>query len=268
MRVLVATDLSDAGLLSIEALIGCNPALFDGVMLVHAIELDHYMAGGSIPEVIEWSEKRLAEEAAALAGAGFTTDFRVEQGMAVDVVPSVAADIDADLIIVTDRGKGGAAGRILGSTAERIAQAGEFPVLVVRVEERDAAWCRLGEGPPFSHPLVAADLDETLERIAKVAGRLPGVESARVLHVAAPGEDVAQAHAFIDAVIMRTPLRDAEVLVVEGKDTAEVIINESQAAGASLIVLAPRRHGLIGRLVFGSIALSLLRESRVPLLFA
>jgi arsenite transporter len=201
-------------------------------------------------------------------GAGFATDFRVEQGMAVDVIPSVAADIDADLIIVTDRGKGGAAGRILGSTAERIAQAGEFPVLVVRVEERDAAWCRLGEGPPFAHPLVAADLDETLERIAKVAGRLPGVETARVLHVAAPGADVEQAHAFIDAVIMRTPLRDAEVLVVEGKDPAEVIAAESQAVGASLIVLAPRRHGLIGRIVFGSVALSLLRESRVPLLFA
>lgn len=268
MRVLVATDLSDAGLLSIEVLLGCNPELFERVTLVHAIELDHYMAGGSIPEVIEWSRERLAEETESLADAGFVTDYRVEQGPAADVVQDIAAEIAADLIIVTDRGRRGAPGRLLGSTAERIAQAGEIPVLVERVEEREAAWCRIGEGSPFARPLVAADLDQTLRRLAIVAGRLPGVESARVVHVAAPGSDIAEAHDFIEAEIAPTPLEDAEVVVIEGRDPAEALIAEAQASDATLIMLAPRRHGLIGRVVFGSVALSLLRESRIPLLFA
>jgi nucleotide-binding universal stress UspA family protein len=267
MRVLVATDLSDAGLLSIEALIGCNPELFGGVTLVHAIELDHYTAGGSIPEITQWAEDRLAEEVANLTAAGFEADHRVEEGSAVEVVLAVAGEIAADLIMVTDRGKGGAAGRILGSTAERIAQAGEFPVLVVRVEERDAAWCRLGEGPPFARPLIAADLDQTFRRLALLTGRLPGLETARVVHVATPGADLAEAHGFIEAELAPTPIEHAEVVIVEGGDPAEAIVAEAQACEASLIVLAPRRHGLIGRIVFGSVALSLLRESRVALLF-
>ena len=179
----------------------------------------------------------------------------------------VAADVGADLIIVTDRGKGGAAGRLLGSTAERIAQAGDVPVLVERVEERDAAWCRLGTGSPFAHPLVAADLDEGLRRLAVVTARLPGRESARAVHVASPGSDLAQAHGFVDDEFALSPLTDAEVVVLEGRDPAESIIAEAQASGATVIVLSPRRHGAIGRLVFGSVALSLLRESRLPLLF-
>lgn len=268
MRVLVATDLSDAGLLSVEALIGCNPALFAGVTLVHAIELDHYTAGGSIPEITAWAEGRLAEEVENLSSAGFAADFRVEEGPAVEVVLAVAEEIGADLIMVTDRGKSGAAGRLLGSTAERIAQSDHTPVLVVRVEERESVWCRLDSEPPFVRPLVAADLDETLQRIARVAGSLPGVESARVVHVAAPGADLAEAHGFVAAEVALTPLADAEIAVVESADVPEALIADAQAFGATVMVLAPRRHGLIGRLVFGSVALALLKESRLPLLFA
>ena len=268
MRVLVATDLSEAGLLSIEALLGCNPDLFDGVTLVHVIELDEYMAGGPIQEAINWARRRLAEEADSLKDAGFMTDYRLEQGAAADVVQSVAAEIGAELIIVTDRGKGGAPGRILGSTVERIAQAGEVPVLVERVEERDAAWCRLGKGSPFARPLVATDVDETLKHLAMVAGRLPGTEATRVVHVTSPNAAMKEAQDFIEVEIMRTPLREAEVVVVEGRDPAEVVIAEAQAWGATVIVLAPRRHGVIGRLVLGSVARSLLKDGRVPLLFA
>ncbi|MDF1541991.1 MAG: universal stress protein [Anaerosomatales bacterium] len=268
MRVLVATDLSEAGLLSIEALLGCNPDLFDGVTLVHVLELEEFMAGGPIQEAVEWARKRLAEEADALKNAGFRTDYRVEEGRAADVVQAVAAEIPAEIIVVTDRGKGGAPGRFLGSTTERIAQAGEVPVLVERVEERDAAWCSLGKGSPFARPLVAADLDERLQGLALAVGRLPGRERAQVVHVAAPGASIQEARGFVEAEIMRTPLHDSEVVIVEGRDPAEAIIAEAHTSGATLIALAPRRHGVLGRLVLGSVARSLLKDSRIPLLFA
>lgn len=268
MRVLVATDLSEAGLLSIESLLGCNPDLFEGVTLVHVLEFEEYMAGGPIEESVKWARKRLAEEADSLRNAGFRTDYRVEQGPAADVVQAVAAEITAEIIVVTDRGRGGAPGRFLGSTAERIAQAGEVPVLVERVEERDAAWCRLGQGSPFARPLVAADLDERLRGLVLATGRLPGREAVRVVHVAAPGASPNEARAFIETEIMRTPLRDSEVVVVEGRDPAEAIIAQAHSSGATLIAVAPRRHGMIGRLVLGSVARSLLKDSRIPLLFA
>jgi nucleotide-binding universal stress UspA family protein len=267
MRVLVATDLSEAGLLSIEALLGCNPDLFDGVTLLHVIEVGEYLAGAS-QEAGARARERLSAEADALKNAGFMTDYRVEQGPAAEVVQATANEIGAELIIVTDRGQGGALGRILGSTVERIAQAGDVPVLIERVEQRDAAWCRLGQGSPFARPLVAADVDETLARLAAVTGQLPGTEAVRVVHVALPSADAKEARGFIEAEIMRTPLRDADVAVVEGRDPAGVLIAEAQASGATVIVLAPRRHGVIGRLVLGSVARSLLKDSRLPLLFA
>lgn len=267
MRVLVATDLSEAGLLSIEALLGCNPNLFNGVTLLHVIEVGEYLAGSS-QDAVARARERLSAEAEALKNAGFMTDYRVEQGPAAEVVQGTATEIGAELIIVTDRGRGGAPGRILGSTVENIARAGDVPVLIERVEERDAAWCRLGKGSPFARPLVAADTDEMLARLAAVAGRLPGRQATRVVHVASPSADAQEARGFIEAEIMRTPLRDADVVVVEGRDPAEALITEAQASDATVIVLAPRRHGVIGRLVFGSVARSLLKDSRIPLLFA
>lgn len=269
MRILVATDLSEAGLLSIQALIGCNPKLFRGVTLLHVFEVSDYMLGASVPDAVEWSKKRLAEEAANLVSAGFVADYRLEQGNVPEVVQEVAAEIQADLIVVTDRGEGGAPGRFLGSTATRIAQdEGTPPVLVVRVEERDAAWCRVGEGSPFARPLIAADIDQTFERLARVTATLPGVEATRIVHVVAPEDDMEQERGFIEAVLARTDLPGAQAVVVEGTDPAKAIITESTMWQASLIVLAPRRHGLISRLVFGSVAISLLRDSKLPLLFA
>ncbi|MDY0088195.1 MAG: universal stress protein [Coriobacteriia bacterium] len=269
MKILVATDLSEAGLLSIQALIGCNPKLFRGVTLLHVFEVEDYMLGASVPDAVEWSKKRLAEEAANLVEAGFVADYRLEQGAVPEVVQEVAAETGADLIVVTDRGEGGAPGRFLGSTATRIAQVdGTPPVLVVRVEERDATWCRVGEGSPFVRPLIAADVDQTFERLVRVTAALPGVEATRIVHVVAPDDDADQARGFMEAVMERAGLSDAQAVVVEGTDPAADIITESSMWQASLIVLAPRRHGLIGRLVFGSVAISLLRDSRLPLLFA
>jgi len=268
MRVLVATDLSDAGMLAIETLIGCNPTLFEQVTLVHVIGPEHYVTDRSGPDAIGWPETALAAEARALSQAGFKADYRIEQGPEAEIIQSMATDIGAELIVATDRGKSGAPGRLLGSTAEKIALAGEAPVLVERVEEREATWCRLTHGSPFARPYMAADLDQTVRRVALAVGRLPGVEAVRIAHVATPGDDHAKPIEFISAEIAPTPLENAEVVVLESRDIAATLIEDAETFGASLIALAPRRHGVIGRLVFGSVALALLRQSRMPLLFA
>ncbi len=268
MRVLVATDLSDAGLLAIETLIGCNPALFEQVTLAHVIGPEHYMTDKSIPDAIGWSETALAAEARALSRAGFNTDYRIEQGPEADTVQAIATDVGAELIVVTDRGRGGAPGRLLGSTAEKIALAGEISVLVERVKEREATWARLKQGSPFARPYVAADLDQTVRRIALAVGRLPGIEAVRVVHVTTEGNDPVKASRFLAEEIAPTPIEDAEVVVLEGRNIAETLIEDADAFKATLMALAPRRHGVIGRLVFGSVATALLRQSRLPLLFA
>ncbi len=268
MRVLVATDLSEAGLLATEVLLGCSAGLFDRVLLVHVVEAEPYLADVPLHEVETFAAERLAEEAAGLREAGFEVEARVEHGSAADVVQRVAAEAGVDLIVATDRGRGGAPGRFLGSTVERIALAGTTPVLVERVEERDAAWCRLGASSPFARPYVAADIDEGLARVARVVGRLPGREAVRVTHVASRAQDSVDERAFMVAEIADTPIADAEVAVLQGADPAAALMQDAEVFGATVIALTPRRHGLVGRVVLGSVALSLLREGRLPMLFA
>ena len=268
MRVLVATDLSDAGMLAIETLLGCNPELFGAVTLLHVIAAEEYMADISAEEIMRFAEERLGEEAAGLEQAGFMVEHRIEQGPAAERVQKVADEIGADLIVVTDRGRSGAPGRLLGSTSEKIALAGDTPVYVERVEERDANWCRLGAKAPFARPYIAADIDEGLPRVARVVSRLPGVAEVRVAHVASSARSSLDEREFIANEIAATPIGGAEIAVLHGSDPAKTIMKDAEMFGATLIALAPRRHGIVGRVVFGSVALSLLRESRLPLLFA
>lgn len=268
MRVLVATDLSDAGILAMETLLGCNPELFGAVTLVHVIDAEHYLAEISVEEMVRHAEERLGEEMRGLEEAGFLVEARIEHGPADERVQAVADEIGADLIIVTDRGRSGAPGRFLGSTAEKIALAGDIPVLVERVEERGTDWCRLGTKAPFTRPYIATDIDESLQRVARVVARLPGVEESRVTHVASRAKGSLDERTFIANEIASTPLANAEIAVLQGGDPAEALMKDAELFGATLIALAPRRHGVVGRIVFGSVALTLLRDSTLPLLFA
>ena len=58
MKVLVATDLSEAGLRSVEGLCACGAAGFGRVTLLHVVDLDLYTAGGSVPGITEWANDR------------------------------------------------------------------------------------------------------------------------------------------------------------------------------------------------------------------
>ncbi len=202
MKVLLVTDLSEAGLRSVEGLCACGAAGFSGVTLLHVVDLDLYSAGGSVPGITEWANTELQKAAADLRESGFEVDTRVEVGPAVDTIKAVSEEIGADLIVATNLGKGAVVGRLLGSTVERLAVATGLPVLVERVEHDGERWCRLGSGSPFQRIVLGVDLrGDTRALVARVAG-LPGVESLRVVHVVADeGARAAAQHALKEAAI-------------------------------------------------------------------
>lgn len=268
MRAIIATDMSDASLLTAETLAGCNPALFERVTFLHVVDLDAYTAGGSVPGIVEFAEKRLAEESARLIAQGIPADHRVERGRAAETVARVATELGADLIAVTDRGSGRAAGRIVGSVAEKIAAATTLPVFVERVEERDGAWCRLGAASPFSRPLVAADLDDGLRSLIAAVSVLPGLETACFVHALRPGHDIEEAYDFIAGHLGDTPLLDARIVVIPEGDPVEAIVSQSLECSATAIVVAHRHRGVLGRALLGSIASKVLERSTLPVVLA
>lgn len=268
MRIVIATDLSDTSLAAVDSMTACNPLEFSGIVLVHAVDLDLYTAGGTVPEVVEYAEEHLRKIASRLEDAGFETAVRVEVGSAVDVIERAIAEDGAELVVMTNLGKGAVTGRLLGSTAELLASAGRVPVMIERVREETGAWCRIGVDHPFAKVLVGADLSPSLPaQLALVCG-LPGLGEIRVVHVAEPGSDEPEVGKRLRELAEgRVCNASCEMMLRIGTDPARALLAEAETWGASLVVVSPRTHGVLHRALWGSTARTVAKHSTVPVLF-
>ncbi len=264
MRALVATDLSDASLASLDALCACGPGVFETAVLLHVIDLDLYTAGGSVPQIMGFAADKLGELSARLEPCGVLCSVRVEQGPAVETIEAVALEEGADLVLMTNLGHGGA-GRVFGSTAERLAARGVAPVLVERVPGEPECCAR--SGSPFARVLVCADLEGTLPALLSYVSRLPGETALRVLHVAATTEAAADAEtALTEATSGARVEHGLDIKVLVG-DPAENIIAEATAWDASVAVVSPCRHSVLHRAVWGSVARGVALHAPCSILF-
>ncbi|MDP2401839.1 MAG: universal stress protein [Actinomycetota bacterium] len=234
MRVVIATDLSEASLAAVDLMTSCSPVAFEQVALVHAIDLNLYTGGGTVPAVIELAEERLGEIAADLRAAGFETTVHAVVGPAVEVIERIAAEEGAGLIVTTNLGHGAVVGRLFGSTAERLTTESRLPVLVTRVGQRDGAWCRLDDSAPFARVLVVADDGDSAAQLALVAS-LPGVGEVRV--------------------------------VAYGDDPGDELRDEVDAWNATAIVVSPPAYGALKRALLGSTADRVAKSAEVPVIF-
>ncbi len=268
MRVVIATDLSEASLAAVELMTSCSPLAFERVALVHAVDVDLYTAGGTVPEVVEYAQEHLARIAVRLEEAGFETTVRVEVGSAVDIIERTTAEEGAELVIMTNLGRGAVTGRLLGSTAELLASKGNLPVLIERVGEREGAWCRIGEGAPFDRVLVGADLTESLPTQLAAVSALPGLGEVRIVHVADPGldpEPVRERLALLAAGCL--PDVPCEYGVRTDLEAVLGLLAEADEWGATMIAVSPTAHGIVHRAIWGSTARRIAKESSLPVLF-
>ena len=68
---------------------------------------------------------------APFAEAGVAHRAMVEHGPPASVLPRVAAEVAADLIVLGTRGTGGSPALLLGSTSHQVAQIAPVPVVIV-----------------------------------------------------------------------------------------------------------------------------------------
>jgi len=113
------------------------------VILLHAYHLPvEYTAYGAVPTSIDYMKDTGAEAqdnldvmAAALAGDDLEVEALVVEGYAPEVIVEQAKELGADLITMGTHGRTGLRHLLLGSTAERVVQHAECPVLTVRLEK-------------------------------------------------------------------------------------------------------------------------------------
>jgi len=249
MNVLIATDLSEASLAALDSVCACESAVFDKATLLHVIDLEHYTAGGSIPQIMEYANSVLPAWADRLKQRGIETQVRVEQGPGAETIEYVAAETGSDLVVMTSLGHGAVTGRVFGSTVEKVASRGRVPVLVERVHEHEGTWCRLGGGSPFARVLLAANTDDSLTSLLRYVEALPGESALRVVHVAATSDEVRDPEvALRDAV----GASGAEVTILVG-DPVRLLVQEATAWGATVVAIAPCRHSMLHRAIWGSV---------------
>jgi nucleotide-binding universal stress UspA family protein len=134
-RIVVAVDGSDNSLTAVDwaaQLAGLTGA---EVVAVHALGLlEHLEAEDPVPAQPHRDEIQRRFETtwcAPLDRAGVRSRRFVRDGNPVSVVLAVAAEEDADLVVLGSRGLGGYPEQLLGSTSTQVAQRSTRPVAIV-----------------------------------------------------------------------------------------------------------------------------------------
>ena len=67
-----------------------------------------------------------------LQKAGFRTSFLIRQGVIAEIILRVAAECQADVIVMSTHGRSGVKRWLLGSVADRVVTHSDLPVMLIR----------------------------------------------------------------------------------------------------------------------------------------
>lgn len=289
--ILLPLDGSRLAEAAIPPTIAIARAFGAAVTLLHVLEAD--------PPAEVHGESHLGNRADAIAYldevatrfAGLQVSVHVHAEPERDVSQSIvdhAEEIDADLIVLANHGRGGLRGLFFGRVAQQVLQRGRRPVLAVPVMERD------GQPAAGAPARLAVLLNQTAEsesviplavRFATAFGAslhlilavptLGTVASDRsptaTLMPSATKEvlnlEEREGHAYLDEIAARlqgigVPVTSA---VVRGEPAASVVA-EAERVGANLLALTTHARGGLSGLLSGSVGAKILARSNLPLL--
>lgn len=250
-----------------------------------AFQYVDWWAEALIQEETEYFEKlaqRIRDE------AGIEPIVETKEGVISDIIRRHAANVGADLIVMTTHGRTGLSRLWMGSVADAVVRQEATPVLLIRPEEQPTA---LNEHPLFSHVLIPLDGSPEAETILDEAVALGSLAHARytLVRVVAPILVPAHPYALIgsgtqaDEDATATELRGAREyldqhvarlsetgLRVESKlrvsdHFAAAILGVAHDVQADMIAMCTHRHGPT-RYILGSVADKVLRGGDVPVL--
>jgi len=239
-----------------------------------------------LDELMKEATRQFIDLKARAAKRGISVRTSVTTGIPSEEVLAAAKTNDMDLIVVGTKGKTGLEHVLLGSTAERIIRMAPCPVLAV------PAGIQRGEGTGGApnHPavldriLVPIDFSDcsldAVEYAVLVAQR--GKASIKLLHVLEPvsyGLDFTLLHETKREQMRRmitdrlsalvSALTSAQVtseFLIRGGLPADSIVDVALTQPADLIVMGTHGRRGLSHTFFGSVAESVLRRARCPVL--
>lgn len=257
--------------------------------LVHAVyQLEPGLVGMEPPislteEVLKAAEERLDEMARELSAEGVPTRYTADFGQPSQVIRRVAGEVGADLVVLATRGLGGFRHLLLGSTAERVVQHSELPVLSVHATDGTAA-------RPVRHVLLPTDFSDDARLAREAALRVFRLgEGARVhlLHAfhLPPEYQVYRAEGLSatsrgfrkramegfggELETVARELGDGGLTVtteVTEGDPAEVIVRRAAELGVDLVAMGTHGRSALGRGFMGSVAHRVVQHAPCPVL--
>jgi nucleotide-binding universal stress UspA family protein len=140
MRIVCATDFSEAARAAAHLAAGLAGKLGDTLKLLHVVELPPLLGGDEAPPseaswdkaMREAAEREMERATAPLRATGLTVEAEVVVGQAADVVRAASAEPGVRLVVMGTHGRKGAAHFFLGSVAEDVARAAGCPVVATR----------------------------------------------------------------------------------------------------------------------------------------
>jgi nucleotide-binding universal stress UspA family protein len=205
---------------------------------------------------------------------GLTVEARQVPGGAAATL--VEESRHAELVVVSNRGRGGFAELLLGSVGAQVTSHAHCPVLVVRPPDRPVDHSGpvvVGvDGSPTGAAALAHGADEAVRRsrllvvahvwwaatVREVRETYAGIEATAMADAA---EVVAAAVASVQA---RCPGIIAEESLLRGPDPAHTLVEASRSAG--LMVVGSRGRGGFAGLLLGSVSQRLVQHAQCPVL--
>jgi nucleotide-binding universal stress UspA family protein len=234
-------------------------------------------------EVTDRAEENLRRVANRLAADGVTAEPHVYYDDPAHAILDLAARQRADLIVMATHGRGGFERMLYGSVADQVLRHATVPVLLVP-SIVDHPW---SSDRPL-RLLVPLDGSELAEEALQSAELLAEAIESRptLLRVVEPPSyplsgdgyayipfdedaELASARRYLHDQVARFRERglQAAATVAVGSP-ASAIAATARGQGIDVIVMATHGHGGLSRLILGSVATSILRQTTVPLLLA
>ena len=141
MKILLPVDGSECALRAVEHLIS-HSAWFRDLPEIHLLHVHAPIPIGRVQAhvgketlhayYLEESQASLLEAQKKLDAAGCSHTTHIHVGQPAEVIAKLAAEQGCDLIVMGTHGRGGIAGLVTGSVANRLLHLASCPVLLVK----------------------------------------------------------------------------------------------------------------------------------------
>lgn len=264
-KVLVALDGSKRSEHSLEWVKsltgGTEVTLLRVVEPVYALDI---YAGTLIQQLQQDAERYLEKLADEFSPRAKTI---VRFGPAAALILDAADEIGAELIAVTTHGGSKVTRRVFGGTTEQLIHGSNIPLLVV------PSWTDAPASAKVRKVLVPLDGSEISEMVLPLAWEIGQRHEAVVLltHVITGGPQAEKRYAELEGHF-RGLIQDLDRswitanLVIKSGEVPGTILDVVKDKGADLIVMSAHGYGAMKRMLTGSVASKLIRETPVPVI--